>query len=99
MGIETDHGQHATTTSSSKASKSAILYAGEECVLGGILVTVTGSAGGSIDNTTETATFNSTTLQRDQNRTESARQRKSNGTALFPTEAFEWHREQALSVS
>ena len=78
--------------------KVAILYAGELCVLDETLATVTGSAGGKIDNTAETATFNATTL-------------KETGTALkalgsniewngvFPTEAFQWHREQALTVS
>src|SRR4029077_1055636 len=41
--------------------KVAILYGGEACVLGETLVTVTGSAGGAIDNSKQTATFNSTT--------------------------------------
>lgn len=76
----------------------AILYAGEECVLGGTLVTVTGSAGGLIDNTAETATFNSTTLA-ETGTTLKAFGQKIEWNGLFPTEAFEWHREQALSVS
>jgi len=75
-----------------------ILYGGEECVLSEILAKVTGTAGGLIDNTTESATFNATTF-------------KSTGTKLsalgssvewqgfFPTEAFEWNREKALTVS
>jgi hypothetical protein len=75
-----------------------ILYGGEECVLNEVLASVTGSAGGSIDNTTESATFNSSTF-------------KATGTSLkalgssvewkgfFPTEAFQWNREKALTVS
>jgi hypothetical protein len=78
--------------------KVPILYAGEECVLGGVLVTVTGSAGGSIDNTTETATFNSSTLAASGTSLKALGQ-KIEWNGLFPTEAFQWHREQALSVS
>lgn len=75
-----------------------IYYGGEECVLSEVLATVTGTAGGIIDNVTESATFNATTF-------------KSTGTKLsalgssvewkgfFPTEAFEWNREKALTVS
>lgn len=78
--------------------KVPILYAGEECVLGETLVTVTGSAGGSIDNTAETATFNSTTLSASKTELKAIGQ-KIEWNGLFPTEAFQWHREQALSVS
>jgi hypothetical protein len=78
--------------------KVGILYAGEECVLGETLVTVTGSAGGSIDNTTETATFNKTTLSASGTELKALSQ-KIEWNGLFPTEAFQWHREQALSVS
>jgi hypothetical protein len=78
--------------------KVAILYAGEGCVLGGTLVTVTGSAGGSIDNGTETATFNTTTLSATKTELKALSQ-KIEWNGLFPTEAFQWHREQALSVS
>lgn len=78
--------------------KVAILYAGELCVLDETLATVTGSAGGKIDNTAETATFNATTL------TETGTELKALGSKIewngvFPTEAFQWHREQALTVS
>jgi hypothetical protein len=78
--------------------KVAILYSGEECVLGGTLVTVKGSAGGLIDNTAETATFNASTF------TSTATELKALGQKIewkgvFPTEAFEWHRNQALTVS
>jgi hypothetical protein len=78
--------------------KVAIFYAGEECVLGETLVTVTGSAGGSIDNTAETATFNKSTLSASGTELKALSQ-KIEWNGLFPTEAFQWHREQALSVS
>jgi len=78
--------------------KVPILYSGAECVLGGILVTVTGSAGGSINNSAETATFNSSTLTASGTSLKALGQ-KIEWSGLFPTEAFQWHREQALSVS
>jgi len=78
--------------------KVAIYYLGESCVLGETLVTVTGSAGGSIDNTKETATFNSSTLSASGTELKALSQ-KIEWNGLFPTEAFQWHREQALSVS
>jgi hypothetical protein len=37
--------------------KVSIVYAGAKCALGGLTVKVTGTAGGRIDNTAETATF------------------------------------------
>lgn len=75
-----------------------IYYEGEECVLGETLVPVTGSAGGSIDNAQETATFNSSTLSASGTELKALSQ-KIEWDGLFPTEAFQWHREQALSVS
>jgi hypothetical protein len=78
--------------------KVAIKYAGIECALGGITVNVTGTAGGIIDNTTETATFNSTTFGATATELR-ALATKIQWTGVFPTEAFQWHREQALSVS
>ena len=75
-----------------------IYYEGEECVLGETLVPVTGSAGGSIDNAKETATFNSSTLSASKTELKALSQ-KIEWNGLFPTEAFQWHREQALSVS
>ena len=78
--------------------KVSIVYAGAECVLGGLTVKVTGTAGGVIDNTAETATFNSSTFKATKT------ELKALGSSIewygvFPTEAFEWHRNQALSVS
>ncbi len=78
--------------------KVGILYGGEECVLGETLVTVTGSAGGSIDNVAETATFNASTLSASKTELKALSQ-KIEWNGVFPTEGFEWHREQALSVS
>ena len=72
-----------------------IKYSGELCALGETLVIVKGTAGGLIENTTQTATFNKATFE-------------ATGTALkvgasnvewkgvFPTEGFEKHREQTL---
>jgi hypothetical protein len=78
--------------------KVGIYYKGVECVLGETLVTVTGSAGGLVDNPTETATFNSTTLAATGTSLKALGQ-KIEWNGVFPTEAFEWHREQAISVS
>lgn len=94
---------HLATVSASsyiiiEGVKVPILYAGKECVLGGTLVTVTGSAGGLINNTEETAKFNSTTLGATGTELKALGQ-KIEWSGLFPTEAFQWHREQALSVS
>lgn len=75
-----------------------VLYGGWFCPLWGVWAHVTGSAGGLINNTTESATFNSSSF-------------KATGTTLkslgesvewngvFPTEAFEWHRGESISVS
>lgn len=76
----------------------SILYAGELCALDEVTAIVTGSAGGKLDNTTESATFDSASFS-------------ATGTALkalgstiewkgvFPTEAFQSHRNEALTVS
>lgn len=74
-----------------------ILYGGEECALSEVELPVTGTAGGLLDNSTESATFNSTTFAA------TGAQLKVGSTAIewngvFPTEAFEWHREDSLSV-
>jgi len=72
-----------------------ITYAGELCAVAGEKVRVSGSAGGLINNTEGTATFSKASFE-------------ATGTALkvgstvvewngvFPTEAFETHREQLL---
>ena len=78
--------------------KVGIYYEGEECVLGETLVIVKGSAGGQISNETESATFSYSTLEA------TSTELKAFGTKIewfgvFPTEAFQWHREEAISVS
>jgi hypothetical protein len=75
-----------------------IVYGNEACVLYETLVNVTGSAGGIVNNETETATFNATTLSASKTELK-ALGTKIEWNGVFPTEAFEWHREQALSVS
>ena len=94
---------HLTTVESTpyvvfEGVKVGIYYEGEECVLDETLVTVTGSAGGSINNTTESATFNSTTLKTTATELKALGQ-KIEWTGVFPTEAFQTHRLQPLSVS
>jgi hypothetical protein len=75
-----------------------ILYGGWFCPVWGWWVNVTGSAGGLLNNTTESATFSASSF-------------KATGTELealgeavewqgfFPSEGFGWNREEALSVS
>jgi hypothetical protein len=78
--------------------KVSILYGGELCVLEGTLAKVTGTAGGRIDNTAETATFDKASFSA------TGTVLKALGSAIewngvFPTEAFQTHRLQALTVS
>ena len=92
-----------TTVSTSKyiiieGVKVSIIYAGVECVLGGMKVTVTGTAGGIIDNTAETATFDASSFSATKTELKALSQ-KIQWQGVFPTEAFEWHREQALTIS
>jgi len=66
--------------------------------VGGTLATVTGSVGGLFHNKTETATFSAASSSATKT------ELKALGAAIewdgvFPTEAFEWHREQPLTVS
>ncbi len=75
-----------------------ILYSGALCLLDGVVVPVTGSAGALFENAPETAVFNEASFK------ETKTGLKALGSPVllegaFPTEAFEWHREQALSVS
>jgi hypothetical protein len=75
----------------------SILYGGEFCALGEVELPVTGTAGGSISNETESATFNASTFSA------TGAELKVGGTTIdwngvFPTEAFEWHREDSISV-
>jgi hypothetical protein len=78
--------------------KVGIVYSGKECAVNGILVSVTGSAGGQISNEAETATFNNETLTATGTSLK-ALSTKIEWKGVFPTEAFQWHREQAISAS
>jgi hypothetical protein len=76
----------------------SVFYVGEECPLDEVLLPVTGSAGGLFDNETEAATFDEASFEETETELEAL------GTSVqlegvFPTEAFEWHREEPLSVS
>jgi hypothetical protein len=72
-----------------------IIYTGELCAFSETPVILKGSAGGVIENTAQTATFNKTTF------TATGTALKVGATSVewngvFPTEGFETHREQAL---
>lgn len=75
-----------------------ILYGGWFCPLWGIWANVTGSAGGLINNTTETATFSPTTFAATGTELEALGE-SVEWNGVFPTEAFQWHRNQALTAS
>jgi hypothetical protein len=75
-----------------------ILYGGKTCALKGTLVPVRGSAGGLIENSKQTATFNKASFEATKTKLVVGEQAVEwNG--VFPTEAFEWNREKALEVS
>ena len=78
--------------------KVGIVYVGELCSVDGTLVVVKGTAGGLVDNTTETATFNSSTFATTGTKL-TALSSSIEWNGVFPTEAFEWHREQVLTAS
>jgi hypothetical protein len=75
-----------------------VVYGGALCAYAGIPITVSGSAGGQVENSTETATFDNSTIV-------------ATGTGLwvgftwvewngaFQTEAFGSHREQPIEVA
>jgi hypothetical protein len=75
-----------------------IVYAGELCAFAESPVILKGSAGGVVENSTQTAEFNKTTF------TATGTQLKVGATpvewkGLFPTEGFEVHREEAIEVA
>lgn len=92
-----------TTVSSSNYMKVKgvdvwILYGGWFCPLWGVWAHVTGSAGGLINNETESATFSSSSFKA------TGSELKALGASVewngfFPAEAFEWHREESLTAS
>jgi hypothetical protein len=75
-----------------------ILYGGKLCVVNGVTAEVTGSAGGVVDNATESATFSPSTFATTKTELKML-ENTVEWNGFFPTEAFQWHREQALSVS
>ena len=75
-----------------------ILYGGWFCPLWGSWVHVTGSAGGIVNNETESATFNSSSFKATKTELKALGE-SVEWNGVFPTEAFEWHREQPISVS
>jgi hypothetical protein len=104
IGAETlPYPAYLTTVSTSnyiviEKIKVGITYAGIECSLGGLLVRVTGTAGGLLDNVAETATFNAASFSATKTELK-ALSGKAEWSGVFPTEAFQWHRNQALTVS
>jgi hypothetical protein len=71
-----------------------ITYSGEKCAIAG-KTRVTGTAGGLIENASQTATFNKATFEA----TGAVLKVASSAVewnGLFPTEGFETHREQLL---
>jgi hypothetical protein len=75
-----------------------ILYGGWFCPLWGVWANVTGSAGGLINNTTESATFSPSSFKATGTELEALGE-SVEWNGVFPTEAFEWHRGQSISVS
>lgn len=75
-----------------------VLYAGWFCPLWGVWVNVTGTAGGKIDNTTESATFSPSSFTATGTKLEALGE-SVEWKGYFPTEAFEWHRGESISVS
>jgi hypothetical protein len=75
-----------------------ILYGGWFCPLWGVWANVTGSAGGIVSNATESATFSPTTFKATGTNLEALGE-SVEWNGFFPTEAFQWHRGQALSAS
>lgn len=75
--------------------KVGIVYSGATCSLAEEKVRVSGTAGGVIENTAQTATFNKTTFEATKTELKVGSE-SVEWKGLFPTEAFESHREQAL---
>lgn len=75
-----------------------ILYGGWFCPLWGWWVHVTGSAGGIINNETESATFSRSSFEATKTELQALGE-SVEWNGFFPSEAFEWHREDSISVS
>jgi hypothetical protein len=74
-----------------------ILYGGSKCALGEVEIPVEGTAGGAISNETESATFNASSFAATGAELYVG-ETPIEWNGVFPTEAFEWHREDSLSV-
>ncbi len=78
--------------------KISILYGGAFCALGEVWIPVTGSAGALFENGPEAAVFNAASFSA----TKTGLKALGSPVQLegvFPTEALEWHRGEALTVS
>jgi len=78
--------------------KISILYGGALCALSEVWIPVTGSAGALFENGPEAAAFNAASFSA----TKTGLKALGSPVQLegvFPTEALEWHREEALTVS
>ena len=76
----------------------SVVYGNPFCSLYETEVGVTGTAGGLLDNETESATFDDASFEATETELE-AIGNTVDWDGFFPAEAFEWHREEALSVS
>ena len=75
-----------------------ILYGGWFCPLWGVWAHVTGSAGGLLNNTTESATFSPSSFTATGSKLE-ALGAGVEWNGFFPAEAFTTHREESLTAS
>lgn len=74
-----------------------IEYGGISCPVGEVEIPIQGTAGGSISNATESATFSPTTFTATGAYLEAAGS-PVEWNGVFPTEGFEWHRNEPISV-
>jgi hypothetical protein len=77
--------------------KFTLLYAGEECALGGIAATFTGTAGGLYDNNTGTFVFNSASFSATKTAIK-ALKTTIEWNAVFTTEALGAHKGEILEL-
>ena len=99
------HGRHTSRRSQAKnylfveKIEVEINYTGELCAFSESPVIVKGTAGGIVENSTQTADIQQNNIQSHRRQYSRSAPPKSNGTAYFPTEPFESHREQTLEVA
>lgn len=75
-----------------------IVYGNPECALYETEVEVVGTAGGYLNNSTESATFDNSSFAATGTEL-SVFGTEVDWDGVFPAEGFEWHREEALTVS